>query len=249
MSGHDAAAVQEAFKKQDAMMRQIYEKGFAEYVKGLADFGRAFVRADNTVRCIDEGTPGGVHLAGSGILLGVEKAAEALKLAGAEGITSHAECGAAGIYARTNGLDAARADDYGKEFAAKLSEKTGLPYIGHIDIGKMARPSGYHVARVAYIDGTGKFDCSLVAGLPAGFVVGRRFVSAAYALEEAKVCVGIATGDHGFGELITAGAPFVLVVIGDEAGGEFGLETLKKELEPLVAAGGGKVKVDGFVAP
>ena len=248
MSGHDTAAVKEAFAKQDTKMKAIYEKGMEEYVKGLADLGNAFKPADRTVRCIDEGTPGGVHLAGSGILLGVDKAAEALKLAGADAITSHAECGAAGIYARSNNLDPARADEYGREFARSLADKTGLPYKGHIEIGEMARPSGFHTARVAYYDGTGKFDCSQAAGLPAGFVVSRRFIGAPYALEEVKVCVSIATGDHGFGGLITSNAPFLIIVIGDPARGEFGLESLKREVEALIAANGGKVEVDGFTA-
>jgi len=249
MSGHDEAAVREAFVKQDGLMSLIYEKGFSEYAKGLRDLGQAFTPVQTMVHCIDEGTPAGMHLAGSGILLGVDKAAEALKKAGVTEITSHDECGAAGIYARANGLDVSKSDEYGKEFARKLAEKTGLPYKKHIPIGEMARPSGFHIARVAYYDGTGKFACDWVEDLPGGFQVSRRFIDAAYALEEMKVCVGIATGDHGFGAMITPEAPFVLVVVGDSAGGEFGLEALKKELEPLVETNGGKVKVDGFVAP
>jgi len=249
MNGHDQAAVREAFTAQDKMMGAIYKKGFAEYVKELADFGKAFTLNDMAVRCIDEGTPGGVHLAGSGILLGVDKAAEILKQAGVTEITSHDECGAAGIYARQNGLDPSKSDEYGKEFARKLAEKTGLPYTKHIPIKEMARPSGFHSARVAYYDGTGKFDCSLVEGLPGGFVVNRRYLDKSYALEEMKVCISIATGDHGFGSLITPEAPFLLVAVGDAAGGVFGLEALKKELESLEAVSGGKVKVDGFVRP
>lgn len=249
MSGHDDAGIKDAFAGQDEVMRKIYTEGMDKYVKGLQGLDKAFAPADLNVRCIDEGTPGGLHLAGSGILLGVEKAGEVLKAAGVTGITSHDGCGAAGIYARNNNLDASKSDEYGKEFAKELAEKTGIPYTGHIPFGEMKRPAAFHTARAAYYDGTGKFNCDTVPGLPIGFVVSRKFIDPAYALEEAKVCANIATGDHSYGEMITEEAPFLLIAVGDGSDGELGKDALMKELEPLAAAFGGKVKIDGFVMP
>jgi hypothetical protein len=243
---HDNEAIKKAFNKQSSLMNAIYSDGMEKYAAGIADLDKAFSLEDKAVRCIDEGTPGGLHLAGSGILLGVEKAAEALKKAGCSGISSHDECGAAGIYARANNLDASKSDEYGKEFALKLAEKMGVPYEGHIEIGAMKRPSGFHTARVCYYDGTGKFDPALCGQLPAGFVVSRRYVDGAYALEEVKVAVGIATGGHGYGELITAEAPFLIIAIGDSSNPEFSLANLQKELAGVAESSEGKVKVDGF---
>jgi hypothetical protein len=243
---HDHEAVKKAFEEQNALMQTIYANGMQKYSEGISDLNKAFSSEDKAVRCIDEGTPGGVHLAGSGILLGIDKAAEALIKAGCAGISSHAECGAAGIYARENNLDASKSDEYGKEFAIKLAEKMGVPYKGHIEIGAMKRPSGFHTARVCYYDGTGKFDPALCGKLPAGFVISRRYIDSAYALEEVKVAVGIATGGHGYGDLITPETPFLLIAVGDKTNPEFSLENLQKELSAIAESSAGKVKVDGF---
>lgn len=239
----------ELFESQNSIMENIYNHGMQEYVNHLNNLKEAFCPSDLNVRCIDEGTTGGIHLAGSGILLGLEKAAEMLKKSGAEGITSHEECGAAGLFAKSNGLDISQADEYGKEFAKKLAEVTGLPYKGHIALNTMKRPSGLHIARVAYYDGSGSFNFDQVEGLPAGFEVDRKFLNNEYAREEATVCVNIAMGGHGFGELITEKAPFLLVVIGDSSDGEFGIKNLIKELEPVADSFGGRVKIDSFVIP
>ncbi len=243
---HDHEAARKAFDAQNALMQKIYAIGMDNYVKTVEGLVKAFAPKDLAVRCIDEGTPGGVHLAGSGILLGFDKAAEALSKAKCEGIYSHEECGAAGIYARANNLDTTKSDEYGKDFAVKLAEKTGIPYKGHIEIGAMKRPSGLHTARVAYYDGTGKFDPALNSALPAGFVISRRFIDSAYAVEEAKVAAGIATGGHGFGDLITADAPFLIIVLGDKDNAEFSAENLQKELSCIVDSYAGKVKTDAF---
>ena len=248
MSDHNALLAKEIWQKQDSLFTELYKTGAAGFFGKNGNLAKAFVLKDRSVRCMDEGTPTGVHLAGSGILMGEEKAAAALKIAECDGVYSHAECGAAGIYARTNNLDAAKADEYGIEWSKKIAEKLGVPYKGHIAIGKMARPSGLHVARIAYYDGTGKFDFTADEKMPPGFVVGRRYVDAAYALEEVKVAISIATGGHGFGELITAEAPFLIVVIGDPNNADFSVEKLKVELAEIEKANGGKVKVDGFTA-
>jgi hypothetical protein len=249
MSDHNANLAKEIWQKQNPLFVELYKTGAGEFFGKNDNLAKAFELKDRNVRCMDEGTPTGIHLAGSGILMGEEKAAAALKLADCDGVYSHAECGAAGIYAKANGLDAAKADEYGIEWSKKIAEKLGVEYKGHIGLDKMARPSGLHVARIAYYDGTGKFDFTSDEKMPPGFVVGRRYVDAAYALEEVKVAIAIATGGHGFGELITAEAPFMIVVIGDPANADFSVDKLKTELTEIEKANGGKVKVDGFMAP
>ncbi len=245
----DQHLAEEIWNKQNPIFAELYKAGAAAYFGGIDHLAKAFELKDHCVRCMDEGTPTGIHLAGSGILLGVEKAALVLQNANCDGVYSHAECGAAGIYARQNNLDPAKADEYGISYAKSVAEQMGVPYKGHITINQMARPSGLHVARVAYYDGTGKFDFTANEKMPPGFVVGRRYVDSTYALEEVKVAINIATGGHGFGSLITAENPFLIVVIGDKANSDFSVDKLKKELEEIEQANGGKVKVDGFTAP
>ncbi|MDD5110480.1 MAG: hypothetical protein PHI63_04690 [Patescibacteria group bacterium] len=210
---------------------------------------KAFQPADRWLRCIDEGTPGGVHMAGSGILLGVGAAAEAARAAGATTITSHEECGAAKLYATEKGLDPEKSDTYGQEFARDLAKELGVNYC-HLPLSEMARPAGLHVARVAYYDGTGSFDPSrLPDTLPAGFVISRRYLKPDYARRECEIAITIALGHHGFGELFTKDSPFILVVVGDAKDSAFSLQSLRTEIEPLVHPYHGRVVIDGFLTP
>lgn len=249
MSHDHAQIAKQEWEKQERNVLKIYALGAAAHFKKIENLNKAFQLKDHSIRCIDEGTPNGIHMAGSGILLSEEKAVEALKKANADGVYSHEECGAAGLYAKANSLDPAKADEYGKEWAVKIAAKAGIPYKGHIGIGEMKRPSGLHIARVAYYDGTGKFDCSVDDNMPAGFVISRRFLEKDYALEEAKVSVSIALGGHGYGELITKDDPFLIIVIGDPSNPEFSVDKLKAELSGIEKVHAGRVMIDGFVAP
>jgi len=223
---------------QNEILSKVFALGMEKYTSTIPNLKQAFELKDRSLRCIDEGTPGGLHCAGSGILMDESVAVEEFKKAGVDGIYSHEECGAAGIYAKQKGLDPAKSDEYGIDFAKRLAKKLNVPYKGHIGIAEMARPSGLHVARVSYYDGTGKFDPSKAKDLPNGFVVDRNHHSKEYALQEMKVSINIALGSHGFGEKFTTEQPFMLIAVGDE--------NLKKELEPLAAEFSGRVKIDGF---
>ena len=84
--------------------------------------------------------------------------------------------------------------------------------------------------------------------LPNGFVISRRLYSKpADAAFEANLSFNIASGHHGFGEMITADEPFEIIVVGDPDDPSMSLETLTKELEPLRA--NPKIKITGFEAP
>ena len=233
------------FREQEAMMQNIREIGFARYAQDLTELADAFRLKDRCMRCIDEGTPGGIHSAGSGILREKSEVLAAFRAAKVDRITSHDGCGAAVLYTKTHGFDPGRADDYGKAWAQEIAEELSLPY-EHIDFSAMQRPKDFHIARVAYYDGTGRFDFSNVAGLPAGFTISKKIQREADSLTEAQVASNIALGDHGFGELISPASPFMIVAIGES---KKELTALQAELAKAELPQDGRVAIDGFVAP
>ncbi len=234
------------WEKQNEIFRAIREKGMQAYADEASDLASGFELRDRTIRCIDEGTPGGIHIAGQGILMNQDQLADFCAKAQPDGVTSHEECGACGLYATREHLDAADTDGYGKVWVAKLADICGVPVKGHVAISLMARPSGLHVARAAFYDGTGSFDPTRVSSFPPGFVISRAFLDPAYAKDEVKIAADIAMGAHGFGGLITPEEPFMLIAVAGKRGGVVPLETLLAELREVAAGFGGKVVVDGF---
>src|SRR5205085_1929742 len=70
-------------------------KTFQGLFNGLPDRARAFELKDTNLRCIDEGCPGGLHMAGSGVLNpNWEKDLKGR----VTGVYSHEGCGAVGLY-------------------------------------------------------------------------------------------------------------------------------------------------------
>lgn len=236
------------YRQRQALVDAIRAQGMARYVAGIPDLARWFLPADRWLRCIDEGTPGGVHLAGSGILLGVEEAANIARAAGVTAVTSHEECGAAKLWATQQGKEVRCSDDHGKQFAAEVAKRLGVSYC-HLPIAEMSRPAGLHVARVIYYDGTGKFDPSHVPQLPPGFVISRRYVTAKYASQECAIALSIALGDHGLGTLFTPHDPLLLVAIGHPSDAPLSQQHLRSEVTSVAESHGGRVIVDGFTAP
>jgi len=238
--------IEQEFQQQNRLLEKIYESGMQAYIQDTPDVNKAFNLSDRDLRCIDEGTPGGLHGAGSGILLGSGTAAKIYKPAGVTGVYSHEGCGAAALYAKEKGLPADEADELGRQFAQELAAKLGVPYQGHISFGQMRRPEAPHIARVAYYDGTGSFDYSKIKELPPGFIISRRWLPEGNAQQELKIAIDIALGQHGFGGLIDDKNPFVISSIGNQ---DLTVEDLAQEIQSLAAEYGGRVKVDGFSAP
>lgn len=236
-----------SFEEQRQKMEPVYKNGFEKFARAVTDIENAFTLNDRTVRCIDEGTPGGIHSAGSGILMSEEAAVKAFKDAQADGITSHEGCGAAGIYAKENGLDPSQSDQYGIDFAKKLAGEMGIPYNGHIGAEEMNRPIRFHNALIAYYDGTGNFDYSKAKELPAGFTVSRKYLDPKDAAKEAKLSIDIALGGHGFGKDLIDGekAKFILAILGNPREG-LDSETLKKELEEIAKEYGERVEIHQY---
>jgi len=255
MDEHDSSAVLEQFRSQDRIFRNFYDlhaKGeLGGFFESLPDIKLLFQLDDRHFRCIEEGTPGGIHAAGPLILMDEAKAIRMLKTARAEGIYSHDLCGAAGL-AFANVEDSKKtffvnSDNYGMFYAKELAKKAGIPYVGHLP----AHPH-FHVARMAVYDGSGNFDNSerklKIAGLPPCFVISRRWHDAADAKNELSIAAKIATGDHGYGALIREKSPFLVLVVGMK-NKDFSLHKLMDEASSVASEFGGKVIVDGFMAP
>jgi len=235
---------QKYWETQQSIFQKIYSTTMAQYVKTLPDLGNAFILKDRALRCIDERAPGGLHLAGSGILMKEEQLRKTLKEANVTSVWTHAECGAAKLYAQENGLDASKSDEYARFFGENLEKTFGVKYNGHLNVS----PSGLHIARIAYYDATGTFDYQNVPGLPQGFVISRKYIETDYALVELQVAISIACGDHGFGSLITPTSPFILVPITNNRNSALSLDVLTKELQS-VAQNNPLVMISGFTAP
>lgn len=240
------AQLEHEWKRQSAELEAILNRGMQAYADNMEGVEAAFETQDHTLCCIDEGTPGGdMRSAGSGILVEGEdrvKFLAELKRAGVEEVTSHAGCGAAALYREKMGITDKSVDEVAQEGARKIAEELGVPYKGHIT--ELARPKEFHNARVVYVDGTGSFNPSVVEGLPAGFVISRRFMTPEQARAEAGIAISIAFGDHGFGKKFTEKEPLVVVTIGGEA---LSVEHLQQELQGL--AGDRPVKIEAWQAP
>jgi len=241
---HHEKEKKELFNGQQYLFKEIYKNGFSNYVQNLKNFKEAFV-SSKCICCMDEGTPHGLHSAGSGILRDKGEVLEAFKAAGVNEITSHDGCGAAGLFAKAHNLNPLEADEYGKKWAQEIAAELGVSY-RHISSSEMSRPKEFHIARVAYYDATGKFDYSKVKDLPSGFIISRGIQTSGTSVSEANVAFNIATGDHGFGTLVNKNDPFIVVAIAKD---EEELALLMNELEEIKRATNDQIKIDGFIAP
>ncbi|MFH1721163.1 MAG: hypothetical protein ABH950_01010 [Candidatus Altiarchaeota archaeon] len=252
------------WRNQESAFKIITSIGMEALAKEAVNLDKAFVLGDRGMRCIDEGTEGGIHGAGSLILLKRDEAVKIIQAAKIDVIYSHEGCGAAALAYQELGAEerdrlklqyqVTTADEYGIIWAKTIANQAGKKYGGHIKADEMTRPKEGHIARIAYFDGTGQFDNSKrPEGFPPGFVVSRRILPPDYAAQEADISVSIATGNHGFGKLITPEAPrqFLIVPIGDPRNPEFSLKKLTAELgsSGIIEKFGGRVRIDGFTAP
>jgi len=187
-----------------------------------------------------QGVP--VHLAGSGILAALEPSlAKIIKRNGWEEVTVHPGCAAA---AQCGG------DAAGEEFGKTVAQRAGVPY-RLIQSSWMRRPAAFHHAVAVYYDGTGCFNWGGVPKreLLPGFVVSRRYVSAAYAKEEVGLYCKVALGAHGLG-VFGETTPLLLIAIGDPRAPFFSAKQLSAELSAVKRKTnfGRFLKVDGYTA-
>ena len=239
----------EAVKAQQEIVKIVKETGFSNYAETLDDLPSAFdlekhrpvEEMHRCICCMDERTPYGVHSAGSGILLSDKDFDKYFKESKADSISSHNGCGAAKLYAKKMGFDVKDADRIGREWAEKKAKEKNVPYI-HLEVDK-----SFHYARVCYYDGTGKFNHAGVKGLPAGFVVGREYMSKNSSVDESRIAEEIiSTHIDPDEEPLNSENPFLFVVVAET---KEEMEKLKEELFGLVGYLGDKVLIDGFIAP
>src|SRR5687768_16335701 len=234
-AGHDPAHEAEAKKWWAASGGDVIlkSKTFQALFDGLPNKLQAFQLKDTHLRCIDEGCPGGLHMAGSGCLY--ERAAEDLK-GKISGIWTHEGCGAAKLYVETKKIQTDSPDSIADAEAKKLAAKIGVPYLGRIPATEMKRPATLHDARTIYYDGTGKFEPTQVPGIPKGFMVSRKLISdPGYAKAEVEVAIGIGMGDHGFGHLFTGKTPLYICCVGGLDKDSVPLKTLIDEMTAVAA--------------
>ena len=250
--------VGEYWQESQLVFSKIYKYGVRDYVDSLPSsvLRMAFNLHDRSLRCIDEGTPGGIHVAGSGILLSVEekqveltKVMSELRTAGVDGVYSHKGCGAARLYAETVKGQPDKSDEYAVNWGQKLARDLNVPYKGHIV--ELSRPQEFHNARIIYYDGSGKFDPFRIKEIPDGFIISRYYLDGGYAKEELGIALSIALGHHGFGDKFTHDDPLIVSPIegitnDTEA---LSLSSLIKEALDVTAQFGNRVIVQGFKQP
>src|SRR5581483_5759773 len=127
-----------------------------------------------------------------------------------------------------------------QEWSRRAAAVPGLPY-RHITAEEMDRPENLHAATAVYYDGTGVFN--RIPSMPHGFVVSRKHFSTAQ--EDLELCLKIALGPHGFGDLFTARNPFSVIPIAHPTDFSLSLKALEREVREVTAPYGRRVKVSG----
>jgi len=199
---------EEVFKKEENRITEILHQGINNFIK---DKKALFNIKERVLKCMDERTPGGIHLAGAGILLGIEKAVEFVKKAKITKVTWHRDCGAVALSLKNEvkNPSAEEINDRAKEFTEELASKAGI----NSSEEEMQGETAYHCARAIYYDNTGEFNIN--NEVPTGFVISRKYLDKEYAQEELKIAASIAFGSHCFGDLFSVDQPLLVVAVSE----------------------------------
>lgn len=223
---------------------QIFQEGMQSCVNKLASEAN-FTPADGTLNCMDERTPGGRHLAGSGILLKSDETAAIADKLKIETIYWHRGCGAAKKYVEQHGYDPADADLYAEAYVEKVAGLLGIDYGERT----LERPQ-LHIARIAYVSELpGGFDFRAGASdgrsiLPPGFIIEpKNHPTQNTALEEVKIALDIAFGSHGFADRFTPESPFIICPVRPHNKQPYmPIGSISSVIKPY----GNRVRIDGF---
>lgn len=225
----------------------IYQRGLVDHSQDLNvdELQKAAYQGESIVCCVDERVDGNVHVAGSLILLPLDEAKEIVTKHKIIGITSHAGCGAMGIYynqTHTLGetISQKELDTFAIEETKKLAENLGIAYSGHILEEEMHGLISLHNARAVYYHATPYFNANQVNNLPSGFCVSRSILSKKQALDDVHLCITIAFGDHGFGSLFTDENPLLIIGIAPEES----LKNTETELSGLQEEYGNRIRIE-----
>lgn len=226
-------------------MEKIYREFDKFKEMCLQNAENLFKLPNREIACADERVIGpGIRIAGSGILMPEDELFAIWKNTEADGVWSHADCGAAKLFAEQNNINSAKADTYARERIMELAKKFDIRYLGH----KIVTPD-FHPARVLYYDASGRFNYGEARefGFPYGFVVSRRYLGRYRSKETAQMLTSIAFGDHGFGEkFFSSENPFVLIPIADATSSRLKLQSLITELEPIRLTYKDKISIKGL---
>jgi hypothetical protein len=263
------------WEAQSRIVEPILKVDFNSYLDTNISTKSAFEKSFNkatAICCIDERVKEeGLHAAGSGIayILGVLDQAKQMPIKqlidvaaknaaadfgnfGPTKIFTHEGCGAENlVYSNLleafgeNGMDTfTEPSKLGIYWANTMAKEMDIEYAGRLNV----EPAAFHIARVIYYDATGKFTHRLVKdeGIPEGFVLSRRYMNKEQCMAETNVAIGIATGDHGFGELINASGnnQLLLVGFGNSEIAELSEENIKAELQEIASKYDGKVIIN-----
>ncbi len=246
----------DVWREGSPLVKSILGEGMQEHAGRIPDLGKYFRLSDLVLRCMDGRTPGGVHLAGSGILLGLKGAAEFAKSvekqrgSKLEAVTYHRDCGAAAdfVKGRGQGEDPLVA---AKTFAEQFGEMIDC------EVFEAENTHSFHPERAIYYDGTGTFDWSRGKRFPRGFVISRAYLGfdVTYAKLELATALKIALtphneGGHGFGEMFTSDQPLLVAAIGCN---RTDLAKIMAEAADTIGmldqADRSRVVLDGFIRP
>ena len=208
------------------------------------DISAAFQNNDHIVRCMDERTPGGIHAAGSGLLVATGAGKfdtdttaqiQFLKQSGAKGITRHRGCGAEAAWTKEMNLTLEEAEAKLQARTTTIANELGISF-EMIEFDAMQGSKDGHKTAVIYYDATGTFDYSKHESLPTGFIVSRGLhPNAEYSLFEVNFAIGIILGHHGLGSNWLKENNKKITIVAIESN-DLPVDRLVRELSPLKEA-------------
>ncbi len=270
----DHSELSRYWEKQSQLVEPILNNGLKSYINSsdtiTNEFNKSFEKSDS-ICCIDERVKEeGLHSAGSGIAyilgfldqakqkdikeiisLAASKAAGEFKIFQPAKIFTHHGCGAENlVYGQllecygNEGMGSFKdPSQLGEYWANEVAKNLTIQYAGRLDVN----PASFHIARVIYYDATGRFTHRSVKNgyLPEGFVLSRKYMNKEQTMAETNVAIGIATGDHGFGDLINSSNnnQLLLIGFGDPTDATLSEEVVMAELESIAKNYAGKVAV------
>ena len=220
------------------------------FLESTPELKSAFEKPGDTLECSDGRVNcGGIKmgLAGEGIFLKGQDRQDfvAQNKGRIKKVTSHVNCGALDLEAKTNGLPDGieNADDLGKKKAEELATELGAEY-EHVT--KLL--SEVHNERVLVLDCTGYFNPKAWEKMPPHFISSAPALGLGedYAKTEVKILTGIALSDHGFGKRFSADTPFFIVIA---ANNPKELDLYRQAMQISLAEFEDRVQIEGFIAP
>lgn len=216
-----------AFAEQEKMMQVIIsdrQYGLQKYLDTLSAevfaqlFGTTQQRLEICTACVDEGIQlsgqqqNRLRIAGSGILLGQQRAVQLWQQAGITTVTAHEGCGAAKLYCEQQKVQTDNSSQYVADILKEWAEKAGKQFTY---IPTLNRPN-FHDARIVSIVSMPDFRPHDVNVLPKTFVVSAMATPAEVAAD-AILSAQIALGEHGLHSLFTPDSPLLMALIGASA--------------------------------